>query len=123
MPVSPARRTVQEYEGNADMDMPRLSERPAEPTTFVAEQGEPIKLDVYLQDKSAVVHACILDKDGKRLKHARGVGGVHVEFNSPPAAGYYQVRVGLEVTGQNKKTPYWVKLDYQGSKTRPTAYP
>lgn len=123
MPINPARRTTQEYEGNADMDMPRASEKWSDPIKFVSEKGKPINVDVFLQDKSLVVHVCILDKDGKRLNHARGVGGVKVDFQNPPAAGWYQVRVGLEQTTKGNKTPYWTKISYQAPATRPVDYP
>lgn len=123
LPINPARRTTQEYEGNADMDMPRAAEKWSDPIKLVSDQGQPIHVEVYLQDPTLVVHVCLLDKDGNRLNHARGVGSVKLDYNNPPAAGWYQVRVGLEQTGKGNKTPYWTKISYQAPPTRPTAYP
>ncbi len=124
VPAPPARRTRQELEGNVDMDTPRAGEFWSEPVKITSEQGTPIHVELFLEDKSAVAHVCLLDKDGKRLNHARGSGGkVFFEFLNPPISGYYQIRYGLEKTGQNKRSQCWLRVAYQGPRTRPWDYP
>ncbi len=123
IPWAPPRRTVQEYEGNVDMDLARAGEFWGPSTRFVAEPGEPIKVDVWLQDRSLAVHVALFDRDGNRLNHERGVGHVFLEYNNPAERGYYQVRIGLEQTGQGRRTPYWMKLDYMGAQRRPHDVP
>lgn len=123
-PSPAARRTTQEHEGNADMDRPRLAEAWNDVVKIPCEKGQPIQVELWLQDPSLTAHVCLLDKDGKRLNHVRGTGGViRLEYLNPPSAGWYQVRAGLEITGQNKRAPYWLKLSYQAPRSRPAAYP
>ena len=113
-PNPPARRTRQEYEAAPDMDLAPAHERWGEPIPFAAEQDQPIWVTCYLEDQDAVAHVAVFDAQGNRLNHARGKGQVFFPIRQPPRAGWYQVRVGLEQTGQNKTSRYWLELDYQG---------
>ncbi len=113
-PNPPARRTKQEFEGAPDMDLHPAHERWGEPIRFVSEQGQPIWVNVWLEDRDLVAHVALFDGQGNRLNHARGRGHVYFPVLSPPKAGWYQVRVGLEQTGKDAVTPYFLELDYQG---------
>lgn len=122
-PSPPARRTRQEYEAAADMDMAPAHERWSAPTRFAAEAGQPIWVTVWLKDRTLDTHVALFDDQGRRLNHARGRGQVFFPIQNPPKSGWYQVRVGLEQTGQNKKSDYWLQLDYQGPSRDPGAPP
>ncbi len=123
LPINPARRTTQETEGNVDMDTAPAHEKWGAPIRFTSDAGQPIHVEVYLGNSALACHVCILDKDGNRLNHARGVGSVKLDFNNPAAAGWYQVRVGLEITGKNNETPCWAKITYQAPANRSTQLP
>ena len=122
-PATPARRTRQEYEASADMDMRPAREQWGEPVRFAAEQGKTAWVTVWLKDRTADAHVALFDDQGRRLNHARGRGQVYFPAHNLPKAGWYQVRVGLEQTGQNKKSDYWLQLDYQGPGSDPGPAP
>ncbi len=121
VPYSPPRRTVQEWEGNADMDRPRLAESWAAPVRVAVRKGRPVRVELYLQDWTLAAHVAIVDRNGRRLNHARGVGSVKLEYLNPPEDGHYLVYAGLEQTGQGKRTPYWLKVVYEGPERLPSA--
>lgn len=123
MPDPPARRTRQEYEAAADMDMRPAGEWWSEPTKFVAAQGKPVWVTVWFEDPSVVGHVAVFDDQGRRLNHARGQRQVYFPVMNPPKDGWYQVRVGLEQTGQNKRSRYWLQLDYEAPKVDPGLAP
>jgi alpha-amylase len=123
LPINPARRTTQETEGNVDMDTAPAHEKWGQPIRFTSDAGQPIHVEVYLGNTALACHVCLLDAQGNRLNHARGVGSVKLDFNNPPAAGWYQVRVGLEITAKNNETPCWAKITYQAPPTRSTQLP
>lgn len=119
-PRTPARRTTQEFEAAADMDIRPAGEFWSEPIRFVSEKDEPIYIDLHLKDPSVKAHLAVFDDQGNRLNHAFGSGGhVYTSYRLPPRAGWYQVRVGLAQTGQNKRSDYWLKLKYQGTTSEP----
>jgi alpha-amylase len=121
VPNPPARRTTQQYEGNMDMDMPRAGEFWSQPIKFVSDKGQPIHVEVYLQDTTLTPHVCLIDSTGKRLNHVRGANGtVVLDYNNPPGAEWYQVLVGLEITGKGNRTPYWTKITYQAPTVLPS---
>jgi alpha-amylase len=122
-PSPPARRTRQEWEAAADMDTAPAAERWSDPIKFTAARGTDAWITVWTKDRQVPTHVAIFDKDGKRLNHARGTGQVYFPARSLPYDGWYQVRVGLEQSGQNRKTDYWLQLDYQGPRTNPGAAP
>lgn len=122
-PGPPARRTRQEFEAAADMDMRPAGEWWSEPTRFVAERGTEAWVNVWLEERSAVAHVAVFDARGNRLHHARGRGHVYFPVRNLPETGWYQVRVGLERTGQNTRSDYWLELDYQGPARDPGAPP
>lgn len=122
-PATPARRTRQEYEAAADMDTAPAREAWSDPVRFTSAKGKPIWVTVWTKDRSVDAHVAIFDKDGNRLNHARGRGQVYFPVHSPAYDGWYQVRVGLEQTGQNKKSDYWLQLDYEGPKADPGPAP
>lgn len=114
------RRTIQEYEGASDMDLRPAGEWWGETIRFVAEKGKPIFLDLYLDNKGAEGHVALFDDQGKLLTHAQGKNGhIYTSFYNPPRNGWYQVRVGLTKTGQNKRSRYHLKTSY----TAPWGYP
>lgn len=121
-PRPPARRTRQEYEAAADMDMRPASEFWGEPIRTTMAANTTTWVTVWTKDRTVDTHVAIFDKDGKRLNHARGRGQIYFPVQIP-ADGWYQVRVGLEQTGQNKRSDYWVQLDYQGPKVSPGRAP
>jgi alpha-amylase len=122
VPSPPARRTTQEYEGAADMDLRPAGEWWSEPLAFTAQQGTDVWVNLYLEDRSLTAHVAIFDKDGNRLNHARGAGGhVYFPLRSVSATDWYYVRIGLE-EGQaagGARTDYFLELDYEGPRTHP----
>jgi alpha-amylase len=120
---APARRTRQQWEAAADLDLRPAGEWWGDPVPFVGAQGEPIEVDLWLEDPAAVAHVALFDAQGNRLNHARGQGHVRLEYRSPPADGWYQLRVGLEQTGQGRRSDYWLEVDYQGPAANPGAPP
>ena len=121
-PRTPARRTRQEYEAAKDMDMRPAGEWWGEPVRFAAEQGKRAWVTVWFKDRTAVGHVAAFDAQGRRLNHARGTGQVYFPID-PQTSGWYQVRVGLERTGQSKRSDYWLQLDYQGPQRDPGPAP
>ncbi len=118
-PNPPARRTRQEWEGAADMDLPRAAESWGPAIPFTSAANEPIWVTLNLRDPNAVAHVALFDDQGNRVNHARGQGRIYFPYRNPAKAGWYQLRVGLEQTGQNKRSDYWLQVDYQGPKTNP----
>lgn len=122
-PNPPARRTRQEYEAAPDMDTRPAAETWSDPIRFTAAAHKTVWVTAWLADRNADAHLAIFDKDGKRLHHARGRGQIYFPLRDPPADGWYQVRIGLEQTGQNKKSNFHLQLDYEGPKTSPGPAP
>ncbi|RMG15050.1 MAG: DUF1939 domain-containing protein [Planctomycetota bacterium] len=114
LPNSPARRTKQTWEAAADLDLRPAGEWWGEPIRFVSAKDEPIWVTVALKDPDATAHVALFDAQGRRLNHARGKGRVYFPYRNPPRDGWYQVRVGLERTGQNKRSDYSLEISYQG---------
>lgn len=122
-PNPAARRTIQEYEGNVDMDMPRIGEFWSQPIRFVAEKGKPIFLDLHVKTGQEA-HVALFDDQGKLLNAAKGTSGhVYNSFYNPPKDGWYQVRVALKQTGRGTRSPYWLKVSYMAPDYFPTYYP
>lgn len=122
-PQPPARRTRQEYEAAADMDMRPAGEWWGEPVRFTSEANQPIWVNVWFKDRSAIGHVALFDDQGNRLAHVRGQGHVYFPLRNPPKSGWYQVRVGLEQTGQGRRSDYHLELDYQGPRVDPGPAP
>ncbi|MCO5172052.1 MAG: DUF1939 domain-containing protein [Planctomycetes bacterium] len=122
-PATPSRRTRQEFEAAADMDTRPAGEWWSDPVRFVSARNKPIWVTVWLKDRNVDAHVAIFDKDGKRLNHARGRGQIYFPVTNPGYDGWYQVRVGLEQTGQNKRSDYWLQLDYEGPRSDPGRAP
>ncbi|HZU95878.1 MAG TPA: alpha-amylase domain-containing protein [Planctomycetota bacterium] len=119
-PNPPPRRTTQQTEGNYDMDTLPAQEKWSQPVKIISDAGQPIHIDLYLQDTTLTPFVCLLDKDGNRLNHAKGANGhVSLDYNNPPAAGWYQIRVGLLNDGKNTQTPSYLKVTYQAPKAIP----
>lgn len=115
VPGGGERRTTQEWEAASDMDRRPAGEYWAnDPISFTSAKGQPITIDLYLEDPTVVAHVALFDAKGKRLNHARGQGQVSLNYGNPPADGWYQIKVGLEQTGQNKRSDFWCKVNYQG---------
>jgi alpha-amylase len=123
IPCPPARRTIQEYEGNYDMDLRPAGEWWGEPIKFVHKVGERIEINCWLEDRDRTVHVALFDDHGLCINKAKGRGAVKLEYNIANATGWYQVRVGLEKTGKWHRSPYWLKIDYQGPEKLPKFYP
>lgn len=122
-PNPPSRRTRQEWEAAADMDTRPAGEFWSDPIRFTAAKGKPIWVTVWFKDRTVDGHVAIFDKDGNRLNHARGRGQVFFPVQSPGYDGWYQVRVGLEQTGQGKRSDYHLQLDYEGPRQDPGPAP
>ncbi|MBI4576349.1 MAG: DUF1939 domain-containing protein, partial [Planctomycetes bacterium] len=116
-------RTAQEWEGNYDMDWKAAGEWWGEPVRIAAQQGEPLVADCWLEDRSLALRIALFDQDGRLLHAERGVGHVYMEYLNPPRSGWYQVRLGLERTGQGHRSPAWLKLEYMGPRSWPGALP
>lgn len=124
VPNPGARRTIQEYEAAPDMDLPRAGEFWGPPIRFASNKGEPIYVDLYLGDKSVEGNVAIFDQNGRLLTHAKGRNGhVYTSFYNPPQDGWYQVRVALTQTGQNKRSNYFLKTSYMGPWQFPATTP
>lgn len=122
-PATPSRRTRQEWEAAADMDTRPAGEFWGDPIRVTSAKGKPIWVTVWTKDPTVDAHVAIFDKDGKRLNHARGRGQVYFPVMNPAYDGWYQVRVGLEQTGQNKRSDYFLQLDYEGPRQDPGPAP
>jgi alpha-amylase len=119
-----ARRTFQEYEGASDMDIRAAGEWWGKPIRFVAEKGQPIYIDLHLSEKSVEGHIALFDDKGKLLNHVKGnKGHVYTSFYNPPKNGWYQVRVGLTQSGQNKRSNFHLKTSYMAPWGFPGNYP
>jgi alpha-amylase len=123
VPGPPARRTRQEHEAAADMDTPPAGERWGDPIRFASAARKPMWVTVWLKDRAVEAHVALFDRDGRRLNHVRGRGQVYFPLDTPPYDGWYQVRVGLEQTGQGKRSDYWLQLDHEGPATDPGPAP
>lgn len=122
-PNPPARRTTQEWEAAADMDRRPAGEWWGEPIQFVSAKDKKIEVNVHFEDPNVVAHVSLYDDQGNRLNHARGKGRVFFPYHNPPKDGWYQIRVGLEITGQGKRSRYWAEVDYEGPKRDPGRAP
>lgn len=117
-PQMPARRTRQEFEAAPDMDVAPATESWGDPIKFVADANKPIWVTCWMKDPSVDARIALFDAQGNRVGESHGRGQIYFPVN-PSRAGWYQVRVALERTGQNRTSDYWLELDYQG----PTADP
>jgi alpha-amylase len=116
-PATPARRTRQEWEAAPDMDTRPAGEFWSDPIRIQSAAHRPIWVSVWLDDKAVDAHVAIFDKDGRRLNHARGRGHVYFPVSDPAQDGWYQVRIGLEQTGQSARSNYHLQLDYQAPRS------
>ena len=98
------------------MDRRPAGEFYGEPIQFVAAKGKKIEVNVHFEDPNVVAHVSLYDDQGNRLNHARGQGRVFFPYDNPAKDGWYQIRVGLEITGQGKRSRYWAEVDYEGPK-------
>ncbi len=122
-PNPPARRTKQEYEAAADLDLRPAGEFWSDPIQFTSAANKPIWLTLHLKDQSATAHLALFDDQGNRLNHAKGTGRVFFPVLNPAKDGWYQARVGLEQTGASKRSDYWLEVSYEGPKSDPGLAP